>query len=73
MNKCAGNVMHCPSAAVTTTNPIRTGLALNPGVCDDWPATNRLRHGTALCHSNLTKRNALVMQLDAKYATGHLP
>jgi hypothetical protein len=32
------------SATLSTTNPTRTGLGVNPGLCDNLPATNRLSH-----------------------------
>lgn len=39
---------NCPSATISTTNPTRTGLGSNPGLCSDRTATNRLNHSTAL-------------------------
>jgi len=37
----------CPSAILSTTNPILNGLGLKPGLRGKSPATNRLSHGTA--------------------------
>jgi hypothetical protein len=42
----------CPSATLSTTNPIWTDLGLNPGLRGDRPATNGLSHGAA--HLGLT-------------------
>jgi hypothetical protein len=36
----------CPNATLSTTNPTWTDPALNPGLCGERPATNRLNHGT---------------------------
>jgi hypothetical protein len=41
----------CPSATLSTTNPIRTELGLNPGLRGGRPAANRLSHGTGLSNS----------------------
>jgi hypothetical protein len=38
----------CPSATLSTTNPIWTGPGANPGLRDEKPATNCLSHGTAV-------------------------
>jgi hypothetical protein len=43
----------CPSATLSTTNPIWTDSGSNPGLRGDRPATNRLRHGTALLPGGL--------------------
>jgi hypothetical protein len=37
----------CPSAILSTTNPIWTDLESNLGLRCERPATNRLSHGTA--------------------------
>jgi hypothetical protein len=37
----------CPSATLSTTNPIWTDPGSNPGLRGKRPATNRLSHGTA--------------------------
>jgi hypothetical protein len=36
-----------PSATLSTTNPTLAEPGLNPGLRNERPATNRLRHGTA--------------------------
>jgi hypothetical protein len=36
----------CPSATLSTTNPILTGLGLNPGHSGHWPTNNRVTHDT---------------------------
>lgn len=36
----------CPIVTLSTTNPKRIGLGLNPGLRNDRPETNRLCHGT---------------------------
>jgi hypothetical protein len=38
----------CPSATLSTTNPIWTDPESNPGLRGGRPAVNRLSHGTAL-------------------------
>jgi hypothetical protein len=37
----------CPSATLSTTNPIWTEPGSNPGLRGGRPAANRLSHGTA--------------------------
>jgi hypothetical protein len=37
----------CPSAILSTTNPIWTDQGSKPGLRGERPATNRLSHGTA--------------------------
>jgi hypothetical protein len=37
----------CPSATLSTTNPIWPGPGLNPGRRGGKPATNRLSYGAA--------------------------
>jgi hypothetical protein len=37
----------CPSATLSTTNPIWTDPGSNPGLRGERPATNSLSHGTA--------------------------
>jgi hypothetical protein len=38
----------CPSTTLSTTNPTWTDPGLNPSLRRERPATNRLRHGTAM-------------------------
>jgi hypothetical protein len=38
----------CPSATLSTTNPIWTDPESNPGLRGGGPAANRLSHGTAV-------------------------
>jgi hypothetical protein len=38
----------CPSATLSTTNPTWTDPGSNPGLRDGRPATNCLRHDTAI-------------------------
>jgi hypothetical protein len=38
----------CPSATLSTTNPTKTALGVNPGFNGEKPATNRLSNGTAV-------------------------
>jgi hypothetical protein len=38
----------CPSATLSTTNPIWSDLGVNPGLCIEMPASNCLSHGMAL-------------------------
>jgi len=42
----------CPNATLPTTNPIRTGLALNLGHCTKKQVTNCRTHSTALVKIN---------------------
>jgi len=37
----------CPSVTRSNTNLTWSSLELNPGLCGESRATNRLRHGTA--------------------------
>jgi hypothetical protein len=37
----------CPSATLSTTNPIWIDPGTNPGLHGERPASNRLNHGTA--------------------------
>jgi hypothetical protein len=38
----------CPSATLSTTNPIWTDPGSNPGLRGGMPVANRLSHGTTL-------------------------
>jgi hypothetical protein len=42
-----------PSVSLSTTNPTRPGLGLNPGCRVAKPATNPLRYGKTLCSVTL--------------------
>jgi hypothetical protein len=42
----------CPSAILSTKNPIWPDLGSNPGCRSGMPATNRLSYGTAFVSSN---------------------
>jgi hypothetical protein len=42
----------CLSAIMSTINPTLTGLALNPTLCGDSSATNRLGHGMTHVNSS---------------------
>jgi hypothetical protein len=46
---------NCPSASLSTTNPTLTDPGSNKGLHVERPATNRLRHGTAIVVVNLLK------------------
>jgi hypothetical protein len=37
----------CPSVTRSTAHPTWVALGFSLGVCDGWPANDRLRHGTA--------------------------
>jgi hypothetical protein len=37
----------CPSVTRSTAHPTWVAPGFGLGVCDEWQATNRLRHGTA--------------------------
>jgi hypothetical protein len=52
----------CPSATFSTTNPTCTDPGSNPGLRGEKPATNRLRHGTALGTSVPKETNVVMNQ-----------
>jgi hypothetical protein len=52
----------CPSATLSTTNPIWIYPGANPGRRSDRPATNRLNHGTTH-YSPYCKVNRIVTKL----------
>jgi hypothetical protein len=47
----------CPSATLSTANPIWTDLGSNPGPRGGRPATNRLQRGTAVARQLLKRHN----------------
>jgi hypothetical protein len=51
----------CPSATLSTTNPMQTDLGTNLGLHSERPATNHLRNGTAF-NCEVTKHATLVYE-----------
>ena len=49
----------CASATFSSTNPLQTGLGLNPYFRGKRPTTNRLAHGTTLTECSNTYVNKL--------------
>jgi hypothetical protein len=45
----------CPSATLSTTNPIWTDPGLTPGIRGERPVTNRLSRGTAMTVFNVIR------------------
>jgi hypothetical protein len=50
-----------PSATLSTTNSVQTGLGSNPGLCLERQATNCLSHGTACYHGNHTAATSVCL------------
>jgi hypothetical protein len=52
----------CPSATLSTTNPLWTDPGSGPGLRGERPATDRLSHGTATISPHY-QRSVLVLTL----------